>query len=262
MVSDLIQVVGLAETTGALIVEGRGYEATVWFDRGDVVHCEMGDVDGRPAFAELLRFKAGKFRLDRDLAPPRRSIDEPLQGLLLDCLRELDEEGARTPTHGDPDDDATLTSRPPRRERAVAGAGRGEDGRRQAASRAPRSAAAVRWAAWRERHPEAAASLVVLVCSLSDGTLEALGKGAGELAPSLGGALGRIAKLTSQLASSEEDGMVRGHRGRSRVARILECCRVLGRDRLRTGRCRRAGCLASPRSAAGAGCYSSRFRRE
>ncbi|MEO1368403.1 MAG: response regulator [Acidobacteriota bacterium] len=92
MLSDLVQILALSRRTGSLRVSQGDQDGKIWFHDGQVVHAAHDGVEGRSAFQELMRFQRGKFQMGYDEEAPVRSIDEPLEGLLLDSLRLIDEE--------------------------------------------------------------------------------------------------------------------------------------------------------------------------
>ncbi|MEM6794633.1 MAG: response regulator, partial [Acidobacteriota bacterium] len=87
MLSDLVQILALSRRTGSLKVTERDEGGQVWFEDGKVAHCVFGDIEGRDAFAQLMRLQRGKFQMGYDDEPPKRTIDETLDGLLLDSMR-------------------------------------------------------------------------------------------------------------------------------------------------------------------------------
>ncbi|MEL7059953.1 MAG: response regulator [Acidobacteriota bacterium] len=91
VLSDLVQMLALSQRVAALRITQGEASGVMWFDRGELVHCEYGEIEGRPAFLELLRLKRGKFQMEYEEPAPKRTIEEPVNHLLLDSFREIDE---------------------------------------------------------------------------------------------------------------------------------------------------------------------------
>jgi len=91
MLSDLVQILALSRRTGSLQVSQGSESGKIWFRDGQVVHATFGQIEGKEAFRELMRFQRGKFQMGYDEEAPRQSVNEPLEGLLLDSLRLIDE---------------------------------------------------------------------------------------------------------------------------------------------------------------------------
>ncbi|MEO1083607.1 MAG: response regulator [Acidobacteriota bacterium] len=91
MLSDLVQILALSRRTGSLQVSQGAESGKIWFRDGQVAHATFGELEGREAFQELMRFQRGKFQMGYDEEAPRMTVDEPLEGLLLDSLRLIDE---------------------------------------------------------------------------------------------------------------------------------------------------------------------------
>lgn len=98
MLSDLIQMLAMSQRDGALRVTQGDDSGRLWFTGGRVVHCTFGELEGSEAFRRLLRLQHGKFQTDYEVSPPKRSIDEPLDLLLLESARQNDEEARETGT--------------------------------------------------------------------------------------------------------------------------------------------------------------------
>lgn len=87
---DLLQMYALSRATGRLsIVKGPRF-GEVWFERGDMVHCEVGEDRGAEAFYQLLAWKGGSYEFET-AEPPLRTIAVSWEELLLEGCRRLDE---------------------------------------------------------------------------------------------------------------------------------------------------------------------------
>jgi predicted regulator of Ras-like GTPase activity (Roadblock/LC7/MglB family) len=76
----------------ALRVQHAGNQATIFFDKGDVVHAVLNDEVGADVVYEVLSWSEGQFVLDTGQAPPERTIHTNWAGLVLEGLRRVDEE--------------------------------------------------------------------------------------------------------------------------------------------------------------------------
>lgn len=94
---ELVQLVTMSMSSGALrlaCAEGRG---TMWLEDGMIVHAEAGAQRGERAFQCMLRWTRGTFHIEVGVAAPERSITFSTTELLLEGARLLDEEaGGRT----------------------------------------------------------------------------------------------------------------------------------------------------------------------
>jgi hypothetical protein len=88
---DIIQLVGFGRKTGALSVEHKGIGSMLYFQQGNVVHAEMGDVEGQEAVFRLFRLTDGEFRFRADVQPSHRTIFMDPTNLVMEAARLLDE---------------------------------------------------------------------------------------------------------------------------------------------------------------------------
>lgn len=88
---DLFQLLSGASRTGRLSVDHPGGAARIYFDKGDVVHAQFGDVEGEEAVYALFADERGTFEFRAGLAATRTTIDLKTQNLVLEAVRRLDE---------------------------------------------------------------------------------------------------------------------------------------------------------------------------
>jgi FHA domain-containing protein/uncharacterized protein DUF4388 len=90
---DLLQLLAASRKSGVLLLHAPEGEARVWLEDGRAIGCAAGagGVPGRKALLRLLRVTKGTFELTPTAGPPPAKLDEPLEALLVDGLRELDE---------------------------------------------------------------------------------------------------------------------------------------------------------------------------
>ncbi len=91
-VADLIQL-NCQSGARARLTAKRGDEvAELYFDAGQVVHAEMGNLQGEEAAYRLLGWESGTFDLEKEVPPPDVTISIPWSALILEGMRRLDEE--------------------------------------------------------------------------------------------------------------------------------------------------------------------------
>ncbi|MBD3226351.1 MAG: response regulator [Caldithrix sp.] len=89
--SDLIQMNCLGRLTNALEVVNDNQRGIIYFKDGNIVHTELGSMEGEEAFYEIINWQGGEFSVNRNVTPPKESIMKGWQTLLLEGLRRSDE---------------------------------------------------------------------------------------------------------------------------------------------------------------------------
>ncbi|MBU0728176.1 MAG: response regulator [Proteobacteria bacterium] len=92
--TDIIQINRLSRTTTALRVKARNKEGIIFFQEGNVVHAICGDITGEDAFYEILSFKGGVLESVKVSQSPAVTIRSPVEALLIEGTRRIDEEAA------------------------------------------------------------------------------------------------------------------------------------------------------------------------
>ena len=96
--ADLIQFYCLKRETVAVKVESPhpgGPDGVFYLEGGELVHARFGDHTGIDALREALKLREGPFRVDVNVKPPKRTIFEAWNRLLLEEAWRQDEEGRR-----------------------------------------------------------------------------------------------------------------------------------------------------------------------
>jgi hypothetical protein len=92
---DLLQLLAASRKTGVLAVDAGSSEGHVHFADGKVTGCTLGSAPGlspHKALARLLAFERGVFELRPvEGVPEGARLDAPLEGLLMEGVRQLDE---------------------------------------------------------------------------------------------------------------------------------------------------------------------------
>jgi CheY-like chemotaxis protein len=98
-----LQLLEVERKTGLIVVSSAGEEGRLYFDRGALVHGETRRLRGVAAVHEIVGWPDPKLEIFYKRTSRERTIEEPLQHLLMEAARLLDERG-RSP--GGAEDDA------------------------------------------------------------------------------------------------------------------------------------------------------------
>lgn len=95
MLSDMLQLVSSNNMSGKFVVDDEDRKCSLYFDEGRICHAESGDIEGENAFFAAFSFEAGRYFFDetREL-PAKRTINSSTQFLILEALRQIDENNA------------------------------------------------------------------------------------------------------------------------------------------------------------------------
>lgn len=90
---DLLQFIGMSQRTGELAIQRPGHEqkALIYFESGKIIHATDQGSRGIPALDRILTQEDGQFNFRADVLPEQRTIDLPLQFILLESQRRKDE---------------------------------------------------------------------------------------------------------------------------------------------------------------------------
>ena len=89
--SDILQLIHMGKKTGALEVVAENESGVIYFQSGTAVHAVAQDLSGDDAVNRILRWRQGHFAFKPDVHTTYRSIKTPLQHLVLDAARQIDE---------------------------------------------------------------------------------------------------------------------------------------------------------------------------
>lgn len=90
--TDLLQVLHFGKRTAAVRVERRGQSGALYVEDGEIVHALQGWREGTEAFKEIVTWKGGSYSVESDTPAPARTVAEPFNFLLLEAMRQVDEE--------------------------------------------------------------------------------------------------------------------------------------------------------------------------
>ncbi len=88
----LLQMLGIENKTGGLILQKEEQKGYIFVESGQVVHSSMDNLSGEEAFFSLLAWRKGYFQFIPRLAPPVKNIGAPIEYLLLEGARRMDEQ--------------------------------------------------------------------------------------------------------------------------------------------------------------------------
>ena len=100
---DLIQLLGMNGRAATIMLERQGRKGKIYFKNGNVIHAFTGEIEGRDAFAELLKWEDADFIIEDGIPTlPKVTITENAVALMLSTLTRLDEDSRDTPPVGTP----------------------------------------------------------------------------------------------------------------------------------------------------------------
>ncbi|HBE73157.1 MAG TPA: hypothetical protein DDW31_03570 [candidate division Zixibacteria bacterium] len=89
--SDILQLIHMGKKTGALEVVAETESGVIFFHEGSAVHAAAQDQSGDEAVNRILRWRQGHFAFKPEATTGYKSIRTPLQHLVLDAARQIDE---------------------------------------------------------------------------------------------------------------------------------------------------------------------------
>lgn len=89
--SDILQLIQMGKKTGALEVHADSDLGNIYFSEGAAVHAAATDIQGDEAVNRILRWRQGSFAFRPDMTTDQHSIQAPLQHLVLEAARQIDE---------------------------------------------------------------------------------------------------------------------------------------------------------------------------
>ena len=90
---DIIQMACLGRFTMSLSVSKGNEEGLIYFKNGEIAHAEIGDLEGKEALFAMLEWDEGRFNSQMGIAPPKETITDRWEHLLLEGTRRIDEAG-------------------------------------------------------------------------------------------------------------------------------------------------------------------------
>ena len=91
---DIIQMGCLGRFSMSLSVSKGNEEGLIYFKSGEIAHAEVGDLEGKDALFAMLEWDEGRFDSQMGISPPKETITDRWEHLLLEGTRRIDESGA------------------------------------------------------------------------------------------------------------------------------------------------------------------------
>lgn len=88
---DVLQMECLARSSLILEISANGETGQIYIEQGAIVHAQVADLKGEPAFNQLLGLSGGQFNLKPFGEPPERTISGSWEFLLMEAARMKDE---------------------------------------------------------------------------------------------------------------------------------------------------------------------------
>lgn len=95
-VADLIQQICNDRKKAELIIQNGNSNAHLFFKEGNVIHANLGSLEGEEAVYQILGWEEGSFSLTSDIDAPKKSIERSWSGLLMEGAKRLDEQNIST----------------------------------------------------------------------------------------------------------------------------------------------------------------------
>jgi len=94
---DIIQLECLTQSSIILKVQSAAGEGRFWIQKGEIIDAATGEMLGKEAFLEMLRWKAGSFEILPSDTPRPRTIFSSYENLLMETAQTLDESAVDQP---------------------------------------------------------------------------------------------------------------------------------------------------------------------
>jgi CheY-like chemotaxis protein len=93
---DLIQLECLTQSSAILKITTANGEGRIWVQRGEIIDCATGELAGKEALTEMLRWKSGNFEILPHDIPRPRTIYTSWESVLMETAQLIDESAAPT----------------------------------------------------------------------------------------------------------------------------------------------------------------------
>ncbi|MFN2366199.1 MAG: response regulator [Desulfurivibrionaceae bacterium] len=92
--TDVIQIKALSGVNSALRVKEGEHQGIIYFEGGRIVHAICDDLEGDEAFYQIMEFNGGLLDSVNVKEMPDRTIESPVEALLMEGVRRMDEKNA------------------------------------------------------------------------------------------------------------------------------------------------------------------------
>lgn len=89
--ADAVQLEGQNHYSGSILVSYQEHESQIFFQKGEVVHSEVGSYTGEEAFRRILAWPGGHFQMHANVSSLHRPIEKRLDHLIPSAHQWLDE---------------------------------------------------------------------------------------------------------------------------------------------------------------------------
>lgn len=90
-ITDVFQLIQLGQKDGILRMQTADDVGIVYFKNGMVAHAQTNTIQGEPAIDTILGWKRGKFTFNPGEETDQRTVDLPIQQVILEAARRIDE---------------------------------------------------------------------------------------------------------------------------------------------------------------------------
>ncbi|MBN1197610.1 MAG: response regulator, partial [Candidatus Aminicenantes bacterium] len=90
-ITSLLQMINLERKTLAVKIDINDQTGHIYFEKGEIINAEFGELTGLKAAQKLLKLNQGRFSLEPAAADIEHSIDMPFMVLLMNTMKEMDE---------------------------------------------------------------------------------------------------------------------------------------------------------------------------
>ena len=90
-ITNLIQFNCIEKNTVQILINWKGYDASIFIQNGEIINARFRDLKGEPAIYKILRFEEGDFSITKPKSIPERIIFDSWKSLILEGARVMDE---------------------------------------------------------------------------------------------------------------------------------------------------------------------------
>lgn len=90
-IADVLQLIQFSQKDGCLTIKTDNEEGKIYFAGGLVTHATSDNATGERAIEQILRWHKGGFRFEVGVSSDEHSIDLPIQHIILESARKIDE---------------------------------------------------------------------------------------------------------------------------------------------------------------------------
>ncbi len=89
--TDVFQLIQLGQKDGGLRIQSEDDVGIVYFKEGIVIHAKTNSIQGEAAIDTILSWKKGRFVFNPNEETLQRTVDLPIQQVILEAARRIDE---------------------------------------------------------------------------------------------------------------------------------------------------------------------------